>query len=129
MPLQEKLGKLECYFTPDTEIYATLSDSERCSKIEVTIPVKRKHHPCGRVQQRYVCFHRSGRRDHRTPDPSLQKETDRQKSRLHSLSPSSLLKRQRKQKQRDAINIVKTKRFGMKPMFPEDACVDGAAWT
>lgn len=24
----------------------------------------------------------------------------------------------------EAINIVKTKRFGMKPMFPEDACVE-----
>lgn len=62
--VQEKLGKLECYFTPDTEIYATLSVQKDVQKIEVTIPVKGSHHPCGRVQQRYVCFYRSGRRDH-----------------------------------------------------------------
>ncbi len=38
--VQEKLGKLECYFTPDTEIYATLSVQKDVQKIEVTIPVK-----------------------------------------------------------------------------------------
>ena len=35
--VQEKLGKLECYFTPDTEIYATLSVQKDVQKIEVTI--------------------------------------------------------------------------------------------
>ena len=36
----DKLGKLERYFTPDTEVYATLSVEKERQKIEVTIPVK-----------------------------------------------------------------------------------------
>ena len=36
----EKLGKLEKYFTPDTEIIVTLSVEKERQKIEVTIPVK-----------------------------------------------------------------------------------------
>ena len=35
-----KLGKLERYFTPDTEIIVTLSVEKDRQKIEVTIPVK-----------------------------------------------------------------------------------------
>ena len=36
----EKLGKLEKYFTPETEIIVTLSVEKDRQKIEVTIPVK-----------------------------------------------------------------------------------------
>ena len=36
----EKLGKLERYFTPDTEVQVTLSVEKERQKIEVTIPVK-----------------------------------------------------------------------------------------
>ena len=36
----EKLGKLERYFTPDTEVHVTLSVEKERQKIEVTIPVK-----------------------------------------------------------------------------------------
>ena len=38
--VQNKLGKLERYFTPDTEIHVTLSVQKGRQKIEVTIPVK-----------------------------------------------------------------------------------------
>ena len=36
----DKLGKLEKYFTPETEIIVTLSVEKDRQKIEVTIPVK-----------------------------------------------------------------------------------------
>ena len=36
----DKLGKLEKYFTPDTEIIVTLSVEKERQKIEVTIPMK-----------------------------------------------------------------------------------------
>ena len=36
----DKLGKLERYFTPDTEVIVTLSVEKERQKIEVTIPVK-----------------------------------------------------------------------------------------
>ena len=38
--VNEKLGKLEKYFTPDTNVIVTLSVEKERQKIEVTIPVK-----------------------------------------------------------------------------------------
>ena len=38
--VEDKLGKLERYFTADTEIIVTLSVEKERQKIEVTIPVK-----------------------------------------------------------------------------------------
>ena len=55
--VQEKLGKLERYFTPETEIHVTLSVEKDRQKIEVTIPVKGKHHSFRTGEQRYVCIH------------------------------------------------------------------------
>ena len=38
--VESKLGKLQRYFKPDTEIHVTLSVQKEHQKIEVTIPVK-----------------------------------------------------------------------------------------
>ena len=38
--VQDKLGKLEKYFSSDTEVIVTLSVQRELQKIEVTIPVK-----------------------------------------------------------------------------------------
>ena len=38
--VEDKLGKLEKYFTSDTEVIVTLSVEKERQKIEVTIPVK-----------------------------------------------------------------------------------------
>ena len=38
--IEEKLGKLERYFRPETEVIVTLSVEKERQKIEVTIPVK-----------------------------------------------------------------------------------------
>ena len=38
--IEAKLGKLEKYFTADTEVIVTLSVEKERQKIEVTIPVK-----------------------------------------------------------------------------------------
>ena len=38
--VEEKIGKLEKYFNPDTEVHVTLSVEKDRQKIEVTIPVK-----------------------------------------------------------------------------------------
>ena len=38
--VEQKLGKLERYFTPETEVIVTLSVEKERQKIEVTIPVK-----------------------------------------------------------------------------------------
>ena len=38
--VEDKIGKLERYFTPDTEVIVTLSVQKERQKIEVTIPMK-----------------------------------------------------------------------------------------
>lgn len=38
--IEDKIGKLEKYFTPETEVQATLSVEKERQKIEVTIPMK-----------------------------------------------------------------------------------------
>ena len=38
--VEDKIGKLEKYFTPETEVHATLSVEKERQKIEVTIPMK-----------------------------------------------------------------------------------------
>ena len=38
--VEEKIGKLERYFNPETEAHVTLSVEKERQKIEVTIPVK-----------------------------------------------------------------------------------------
>lgn len=55
--VEQKLGKLEKYFTPETDIIVTLSVEKERQKIEVTIPVKRKHYSFRAGKQRYVCIH------------------------------------------------------------------------
>ena len=60
--IEQKLGKLERYFTPETEIIVTLSVEKGRQKIEVTIPVKRIYHPLRADEQRHVCVDRPCRR-------------------------------------------------------------------
>ena len=38
--VEDKLNKLEKYFTPDTDVYVTLSVEKERQKVEVTIPMK-----------------------------------------------------------------------------------------
>ena len=38
--VEDKIGKLEKYFTPETEVHATLSVEKERHKIEGTIPIK-----------------------------------------------------------------------------------------
>ena len=62
--VEEKIGKLDRYFTPDTEVNVTMSVQRERQSIEVTIPIKEPS-SAQKNQQRHVCFHRSGRRNHR----------------------------------------------------------------
>ena len=56
--VEDKIGKLDRYFNPDTEVTVTLSVQKGRQNIEVTIPGQRERLsvPKG-IQQRYVCFH------------------------------------------------------------------------
>ncbi len=120
--VEEKLGKLKCYFTPDTEVIVTLSVQKDMHKIEVTIPVK------GSIiraeessSDMYVSIDLVEEIIERQIRRYRKKLIDKKQS---AQSFSQLFIQESEDAEPEEISIVKTKRFGMKPMFPEDACVE-----
>ena len=119
----EKLGKLERYFTPDTEVQVTLSVEKERQKIEVTIPVKGNIIRSEQTStDMYVSIDLVEEVIERQIRRYRKKLIDRKQS---AQSFSQMFIQQAEEDDHDEeIRIVKTKRFGMKPMFPEDACVE-----
>ena len=113
--VESKLGKLERYFSPDTEVQVTLSVEKGRQKIEVTIPVKGS---IIRAEQdsndMYVSVDLVEEIIERQIKKYKTKIVDKKQSAL-AFSEAFL--------QEETVNIVKTKRFAMKPMDAEEACV------
>ena len=120
--IQDKLGKLECFFTPETEVIVTLSVQKEMQKIEVTIPVKGS---IIRAEESstdmYVSIDLVEEVIERQIRRYRKKLIDKKQS---AQSFSQLFLEATEESDNEEIKIVKTKRFGMKPMFPEDACVE-----
>ena len=118
--MESKLGKLERYFSPDTEVQVTLSVEKGRQKIEVTIPVKGS---IIRAEQdssdMYVSVDLVEEIIERQIKKYKTKIVDKKQSAL-AFSEAFL---QEEAEQEETVNIVKTKRFAMKPMDAEDACV------
>ncbi len=119
--VESKLGKLERYFTPDTEIHVTLSVQKEQQKIEVTIPVKggiiRSEE---KSNDMYISID--------LVEEIIERQLRKYKNKLIARHQESGNFRQEffdtsTPDDEDEIKIVRTKRFGIKPMFPEDACV------
>lgn len=118
--VQDKLGKLERYFTPDTEVIVTLSVEKERQKIEVTIPVKGNIIRSEQVSNdMYVSIDlveeviERQLRKYKTKIVDKKQESGNfQKSFIEDDYMED-----------EEIRIIRSKRFGMKPMFPEDACV------
>lgn len=129
--IEQKLGKLERYFTPETEIHVTLSVEKDRQKIEVTIPVKGG---IIRSEQTSTDMYVSIDLVEEVIERQLRKYKNKlvAKSQGHptaSSDGSSSFKKEFLEDSADdetlddEIKIVKTKRFGIKPMYPEDACI------
>ena len=116
----EKIGKLERYFNQDTEAIITLSVTKDRQKIEVTIPVK--GHIIRAEEQStdmYVSIDLVEEIIERQLKKYKRKLIDKKQSAL-SFSEAFL---QEEPEHEETIKIVKTKRFAMKPMDPEEACI------
>ena len=119
--IEQKLGKLERYFTPETEIIVTLSVEKERQKIEVTIPVKGNIIRSEQVSDdMYVSID--------LVEEVIERQLRKYKNKLidkHQEGGSFQSDFMKEEAEADdgEIKIVRTKRFGMKPMFPEDACV------
>ena len=117
-----KLGKLERYFTPDTEIIVTLSVEKERQKIEVTIPVKGSIIRSEQVSNdMYVSID--------LVEEVIERQLRKYKNKLIARHQEGGTFKQEFFEEEpaidsnDEIQIVRTKKFGIKPMFPEDACV------
>ena len=122
--IEQKLGKLERYFTPDTEIIVTLSVEKERQKIEVTIPVKGN---IIRSEQTSNDMYVSIDLVEEVIERQLRKYKNKLVARYQGAASNGFKKEfvesDEMSPEEDEIRIVKTKRFGIKPMFPEDACV------
>lgn len=118
--IHEKIGKLERYFTPDTEVHVTLSVEKERQKIEITIPMKGN---IVRAEQTsddmYVSIDLVEEIIERQLRKYKNKIVDRQQA-AASLSKAFL---EEEIEDDDEIKIIRSKRFAMKPMDPEEACV------
>ena len=118
--VQEKLGKLECYFTPDTEIYATLSVQKDVQKIEVTIPVKGS---IIRAEESSNDMYVSIDLVEEIIERQLKKYKNKLIDKKHGREGFSAEYLEKEYEEDDSVKIVRTKRFAVKPMDPEEACV------
>ena len=118
--VQDKLGKLEKYFTSDTEIHVTLSVEKERQKIEVTIPVKGNIIRSEQVSSdMYVSIDLVEEVIERQLRKYKNKIVDKQQE--GSNFQKAFLENEVGED--EEVKIIRTKRFGIKPMYPEDACV------
>lgn len=127
--IEQKLSKLERYFTPETEIIVTLSVEKERQKIEVTIPVKGN---IIRSEQTSNDMYVSIDLVEEVIERQLRKYKNKlvARSQGHPTAASSannfkkeFFESEDDSEEEEEIRIVRTKKFGIKPMFPEDACI------
>ena len=120
--IEQKLGKLERYFTPETEVIVTLSVEKERQKIEVTIPVKGH---IIRSEQSSNDMYVSIDLVEEVIERQLRKYKNKLVARNQEGSnfKQEFFESEDTSSEDDEIKIIRTKRFGIKPMFPEDACI------
>ena len=118
--VQDKLGKLERYFTPETEVHVTLSVEKERQKIEITIPMKGNIVRAEQVSDdMYVSIDLVEEIIERQLRKYKNKIVDQQQSAV-SLSKAFV---EEDIEDDDEIKIIRSKRFAMKPMEAEEACL------
>jgi len=117
--VQDKLGKLERYFTPETEIIVTLSVEKERQKIEVTIPVKGSIIRSEQVSNdMYVSID--------LVEEVIERQLRRYKKKLidkHQEGSNFQKAFIEDEYDDEEVNISRVKKYDVKPMYPEDASV------
>ena len=119
--VEEKLGKLDRFFAPDTEVKVTLSVEKERQKIEVTIPVKGSIIRSEQVSNdMYVSID--------LVEEVIERQLKKYKNKLIDKQQDAAAFAQeyidKEYVDDDAdVKIIRTKRFDVKPMDPEEACV------
>lgn len=118
--VEDKIGKLEKYFTEETEAHITLSVEKDRQKIEVTIPVKGNIIRSEQVSNdMYVSID--------LVEEIIERQLKKYKNKLVDKKQASGNFRQeyidKEFMDEEDVKIIRTKKFDIKPMYPEDACV------
>ena len=118
--VQDKIGKLEKYFTPTTEVQVTLSVEKDRQKIEVTIPVKGNIIRSEQTSNdMYVSID--------LVEEIIERQLKKYKNKIIDKKQTAGNFRQefieKDYVDDEEIQIVRTKKFDIKPMYPEDACI------
>lgn len=118
--VEEKLGKLDRFFALETEVNVTLSVEKERQKIEVTIPVKGNIIRSEQVSSdMYVSID--------LVEEVIERQLKKYKNKIVSKQQNAAAFAQefvdKDYDDEDDVKIIRTKRFGIKPMDPEEACV------
>ncbi|MBD5482756.1 MAG: ribosome-associated translation inhibitor RaiA [Lachnospiraceae bacterium] len=118
--VEDKIGKLEKYFTTETEVHVTLSVEKERQKIEVTIPVKGNIIRSEQVSNdMYVSID--------LVEEIIERQLKKYKTKLVEQQQSANYFKKdyidREFPEEEEIKIIRTKKFDIKPMYPEDACI------
>ena len=119
--VEDKIGKLEKYFTPETEVHVTLSVEKDRQKIEVTIPVKGNIIRSEQVSNdMYVSSD--------LVEEIIERQLKKYKTKLVDKKQDAVNYFKKEFVENDYVEdedvkIIRTKRFDIKPMYPEDACI------
>ena len=118
--VEDKIGKLDKYFKPETEVHVTLSVEKERQKIEVTIPVKGSIIRSEQVStDMYVSIDLVEEVIERQLKKYKNKIIDKHQN-VSAFTPTFI---ESEEVEDEEIKIVRTKRFDPKPMYPEDACI------
>ena len=118
--VEEKIGKLERYFNDSTEVHVTLSTERNRQKIEVTIPMKGS---IIRAEETSTDMYVSidlveeviERQLRRYKNKLIDKEQNAAQLSKEFIDEDAF--------EEEEIQIIRSKKFAMKPMDPEEACV------
>lgn len=119
--VEEKLGKLDRFFAPETEVNVTLSVEKERQKIEVTIPVKGNIIRSEQVSSdMYVSID--------LVEEVIERQLKKYKNKIIQSKQAAASAFTQDYLDNDyeeepEVKIVRSKRFGIKPMDPEEACV------
>jgi putative sigma-54 modulation protein len=118
--VNEKLAKLERYFTPETHIMVTLSVEKERQKIEVTIPVKGRIIRSEQVSNdMYVSID--------LVEEVIERQLRKYKNKIIDKKQAAMNFQkayiENDYMENEEIKIERSKKFEIKPMYPEDACV------
>ncbi len=120
--VEKKFGKLDNYFSDDTEIHVTLSQQREDAKVEVTIPMRGT---TIRAEETSTDMYASIDLLKDVVEGQLRKNRKKlidRKQNKPSFSSYFMENYEDEDVQEESIKIVRTKQFAIKPMDPEEAC-------